>query len=106
MLPFVPPAGPRRPIPASIELPRRPCQEYHTRPSVEGTPINGQVRYAKADLLRDKGRQIMRYRSPVPDDLRKRCARMPQQCQLQRYAQSVPSLPPYAEMSRSKGSNV
>lgn len=55
--------------------------------------IVGQLGYVQTKLLRDESGEIMGYCSPVLYQLRKRDARVPQERELQRHAQLVPSLP-------------
>ena len=59
--------------------------------------IVSQVGYLLTKLLRDEGSEIMGYCSSVLYQLRKRAARVPQERELQRHAQPVPSLPSRAD---------
>jgi hypothetical protein len=59
--------------------------------------IVGQLGYVQTKLLRDESGEIMGYCSPVLYQLRKRDARVPQERELQRHAQLVPSLPSRAD---------
>lgn len=59
--------------------------------------IVGQLGYVQTKLLRDESGEIMGYCSPVLYQLRKRDARVPQERELQRDTQLVPSLPSRAD---------
>src|SRR3546814_7850540 len=59
--------------------------------------IVGQLGYVQTKLLRDESGEIMGYCSPVLYQLRKGDARVPQERELQRHAQLVPSLPSRAD---------